>query len=128
MAIRDALGLTAQPLGTVERVSLNTDLTRIMEMLADYKVGRFVAGLPLLMDGHEGEQAAKVRRFCLSLENKTGLPISFQDERLSSVESERLLREAGTRGKRKKGKVDRIAAALILQTYLERTQGGRQDP
>ena len=127
VAVSDALGMTAQPLGTVDRVSLKTDLERIREMLAEYTIERFVAGLPLLMDGTEGEQAGKVRRFCDSLEAATELPVSFQDERLSSVESKRLLSAAGAgdkRGKQKKGRVDRMAAALILQSYLDRHSGG----
>ena len=126
VAVSDALGFTAQPLGTVERVSLATDLARITEMLDAYEISRFVAGLPLLMDGSEGEQAATVRRFCGALEAGTGLPVSFQDERLSSVESKRLLSAAGVSGKAKKGKVDRMAAALILQSYMDRH--GSEEP
>lgn len=77
-----------------------------------------VLGLPLNMDGTEGPRARKVMEFSRVLETKTGLPVLFQDERLSSFEAESALSEAGIHGRRRKDRVDMVAAQIILQGYL----------
>ena len=77
-----------------------------------------VLGLPLNMDGTEGPRARKVIEFSRALETKTGLPVLFQDERLSSFEAESALSEAGIHGRRRKDRVDMVAAQIILQGYL----------
>jgi putative Holliday junction resolvase len=120
VAVSDALAISAQPLATIERRSLDADRMAIMELLDGYEVDGFVAGLPLRMDGSEGIQADRVRHFCRSLQEGTGLTVEFQDERLSSAEGERLLLSAGTRRARRRRTVDMTAAVLILQTYLDR--------
>ncbi|RMF23652.1 MAG: Holliday junction resolvase RuvX [Deltaproteobacteria bacterium] len=119
VAVSDALGLTAQPLCVIQRRSVAADIEQIQAALADYAVRRVVVGLPLQMDGSEGEQAALVRRFCRELEAVTGLEILYQDERLTTVESERRLIDAGVRRKARKKVIDKTAAALILQSYLD---------
>ena len=82
VAVSDALGLTAQPLGVVQRRSAKAAIAAIMDLLAEYDIGTFVAGLPLHMDGSEGTQADRVRHFCAGLEAQTGIAVLFQDERL----------------------------------------------
>ena len=119
VAVSDGLGLTAQPLCVVERQSLKADIAAIQRALADYAVATVVAGLPLEMNGNEGPQAERVRKFCVRLEQETGLAITYQDERLTSVQSERLLESAGVRRERRRGLLDKMAAALILQAWLD---------
>jgi putative pre-16S rRNA nuclease len=119
VAISDALGITAQPVGVVARTSVDTDVRGILALLGDYDVTTFVAGLPLQMDATEGEQAERVRRFCKRLEAATGIVVAFYDERLTTAESRRLLVESGMRRKQRKQVVDKIAAVLILQGWLD---------
>jgi putative Holliday junction resolvase len=119
VSVSDALGMTAQPLGTVERRSMRSDITSIMALLVDYEVEAFVVGLPLRLDGSEGEQADKVRHFAERIEAETGLPVFFQDERLTSSQGERMMIEAGVSRAKRRSALDRTAAALILQAYLD---------
>ncbi len=119
VAVSDGIGLTAQGLGTVERRSRKADVAAILALIEGYEVAGFVAGLPLKMDGSEGEQVDRVRHFCGHLANDTGLPVTFQDERLTSVASERLLVEAGVRRAKRKQVRDKMAAVLILQAHLD---------
>ena len=98
--------------------------------MRSHEVSRIVIGLPLHMDGREGPEAEAARRFGADVGHATGLPVEFLDERWSSREAERVLRESGggrggddARGHRRdKGDVDRVAAALLLQTFLERSR------
>jgi putative holliday junction resolvase len=119
VAVSDALRLTAQPLGTVDRRSLAADCTAIEKMLAGYDVEKVIAGLPLNPRGEEGEQADRVRHFCQRYEKETGREVIFQDERLTSAEGDRMLIESGMRRNRRREVRDRIAAALILQYWLD---------
>jgi len=88
-------------------------------LLVDYEVEAFVVGLPLRLDGSEGDQADKVRHFAERLEADTGLPVVFQDERLTSAQGERVMVEAGVSREKRRMALDRTAAALILQAYLD---------
>lgn len=119
VAISDALRLTSQPLGTVHRRSLAVDCASIETMLAPYDVEKVVAGLPLNPKGQEGEQADRVRHFCARFTAETGREVVFQDERLTTAEGERMLIESGMRRNRRREVRDRIAAALILQAWLD---------
>lgn len=119
VAVSDALYMTAQPLGVVERHSVVADIGQIMVLLGDYDVGRIVAGLPLQMDGAEGRQAQRVRTFCERLGEETTIEIVYQDERLTSVEGERVLIDSGATRRRRRQVLDKIAAVLILQAYLD---------
>ena len=121
VAVSDGLGLTAQPLCVIDRRGTTADIEQIREALADYAVRRVVVGLPLQMDGSEGGQAELVRRFCERLEATTGWEVLYQDERLTTVESERRLIDAGVRRKARRRVIDKTAAALILQSYLDAT-------
>jgi putative Holliday junction resolvase len=119
VAVSDPMGWTAQPLTVIHRVGITKDLAALREATKDVEIERFVAGLPLEMDGKEGTQAARVRRFCQALAESTGLEIVYQDERLTTVQSKRLLESAGVRREQRKGVVDKMAAALILQSWLD---------
>ncbi len=123
VAVSDGLGLTAQPLCVIARRGTTADIEQIRVALANYAVRRVVVGLPLQMDGSEGSQAELVRRFCERLETATGWEVLYQDERLTTVESERRLIDAGLRRKARRRVIDKTAAALILQSYLD--AGGR---
>ncbi len=125
VSVSDALGLTAQPVGVVERRSQAADVEAIMNLLAEFEIGEFVAGLPLNMDGSEGTQADAVRHFCARIEAITDIPVSFQDERLTTVESERLMIDSGMRRSKRRAKIDKTAAVLILQSHLDARAGER---
>lgn len=115
----DPLGITAQPLEAVEG-GQETVLARIVALCAEREVDRVLLGLPLNMDGSEGSMAAEVRAFGERLRERTGRPVEFVDERLTSYEAEQQLR--GLRRKkdrRDKGRIDAMAAARILADYLE---------
>lgn len=119
VAVSDALRLTAQPLATVERRSLAGDSEAIRALLAPYEIEKVIAGLPLNSRGEEGEQADRVRHFCKRFEKETGFAVEFQDERFTTAQGERMLIESGVRRSRRKEVRDRVAAALILQAWLD---------
>jgi putative Holliday junction resolvase len=127
LAVTDPLGITAQGLDTIRRKNKRTDLAALAEVLAKYEVTEIVVGLPLRMSGQEGIQAEKIRDFVAILEKEFGLPIHLVDERLTSVEANRVLRESEMSIGKRAGAVDRLAAVLILQNFLEmrRNQGGQ---
>jgi putative Holliday junction resolvase len=121
VAISDPLLITAQPIETIRRThetKLRKTLARIEALIAEYEVDRIVLGLPKMLDNTEGERAAKSREFAAHLERRTGLQVILWDERLSTVEASRVLDEVGY-GYVKKGEViDKLAAVIILQSYL----------
>ena len=119
VAVSDPLGITAQPHEVVERRGARVDIVALMEKLQGFEIAGFVAGLPLEMSGNEGFQVERVKTFCERLEKTTGIPVAYQDERLTSVQSERLLESAGVRRERRRGLLDKMAAALILQAWLD---------
>lgn len=116
IALSDAGKVIATPRLVVEgEDALWETLT---SLISEEAVEAVVLGLPLNMDGTEGPRARKVVEFSRVLETKTGLPVHFHDERLSSFEAESALREAGLHGNRRKRRVDMVAAQIILQGYL----------
>lgn len=127
VAVGEAAGWMAKGLCTVERVGRARDLEAIATLAREHEIGEIVVGLPLLLDGSVGEQARRARRFGRELAKRTGLPIVFWDERLSTVAAGKLLREAGVRGVPRERKIDAAAAELILQSYLDynRTKGNK---
>ena len=120
VAISDELGLTTRGLGVVRRKGGVQDLEAIARLLQPYGPERLVVGLPLNMDGSEGPQAAKVRRFTARLVEHTGLAVEFWDERLTTVEAEEVMRETAVPRRQRRGLVDQVAAAGILRSYLAR--------
>lgn len=119
VAVADELGIAAHGLGVVERSNLANDLKHLGEFLADYPPGRFVVGLPLNMNGSVGPQAEKVRAFARELERHFQVPVDTWDERLTTVEANRTLTELGVSGRKRRGLVDKLAAALILKGYMD---------
>lgn len=119
MAVTDPLGITAQGLETLRRKNKRTDLAALGKVVRQYEVAEIVVGLPLRMSGEEGTQSGKMREFVVVLEKQFGLPVHLVDERLTSVEANRVLRESEMSIKKRAGAVDRLAAVLILQNFLE---------
>jgi putative Holliday junction resolvase len=125
LALSDLLGITAQPLCTVERTNLKADIERIDGIAREQTVTKIVIGLPLNMDGTEGSLTGDVRSFAEKLGEKTGLPVEFYDERLTTMQAERfLVEEADISRAKRKGARDRIAASFILQSYMEHQRSG----
>ncbi len=123
LAIYDPAEGIVRGLDTLQRKTREEDLLRLARLARERKASVFVSGLPMNMDGTEGPQAKFVRDFCLRLERASGLPVRFQDERLTSVEAESRLKDAGWSLKKlleekRKGVVDRMAAVLLLQDYV----------
>jgi putative Holliday junction resolvase len=118
----DSLLIIAQPLEIIRRKEANKlrqTLARIEELAVEYEVGEIVLGLPLNMDDSEGERAILTREFEEKLSRRTGLPVIMWDERLTTVEADNAMIEAGIRREHRKEYVDKIAAAFILQSYLD---------
>ena len=118
VAASDALGLTAQALETWKRKGMENDLQHFDELAGARGAAAFVLGLPRNMDGSEGGQAADTRAFGRALAARTGLPIHYVDERLTSAGAHLALREGGLKARAHKAVVDKVAAVLILQTYM----------
>ena len=127
VAISDELLTIAQPMEIVRRKEANKlrqTLARIEELIVEYEVEEIVLGLPLNMDDTEGERVALTKEFQEKLERRTGLPVYTWDERLTTVEADNAMMEAGIRRENRKEYVDKIAAALILQGYMENRKNG----
>ena len=123
VAISDALLLTAQGVEIIHRKEenkLRQTLARIEELIVEYEVEEIVLGLPKHMNATEGVRVELTQEFKEKLERRTGLPVYFWDERLTTVAADKIMMEAGIRREHRKEHVDRIAAALILQGYLDR--------
>lgn len=119
VAVSDALGYTAQGVTTVRRTNLKADLAELRRIIEASEVSRVVIGLPLNMDGSEGPRAEASRAFGDAVHKTTGLPIEYQDERLTTVAAQRVLLEADVSRKKRREVIDQIAAQLILQTWLD---------
>jgi putative holliday junction resolvase len=119
LALSDPLGLTAQGLPTLDRKGDAADIEALRLLCGEHEVERVVLGLPRNMDGSEGPRAQKSRAFGKRLRDALGLPVFLWDERLTSAEAERVLIAADVSRAKRKGVVDRLAAQLILQGYLE---------
>lgn len=121
VAVTDTLGITVQPLETITRDSdskIRPTLRRIEEIIESMGVEEIVLGLPLNMDGSEGERAMRSRQFADIIERRTGLPVHLLDERLTTVEAEEILGACGIMKKDYKRYVDSAAAVLILEDYV----------
>ena len=132
LAHSDALGITAQGLPTVRRTSLAADLEAVAAVCAEHSVEVLVVGLPLNMDGTEGPRAQKSRRFGDAVAAKVGLPVEYQDERLTTVQAERVLLDADVSRQKRKKVIDMIAAQVILQSWMDaqsfRPSGSSEEP
>ncbi len=112
--------LTAHPLAFIERRTLAHDLASLRLKVAPYRVSRVIVGLPLNMDGSEGPQARAARAFAQSVRDKLDLPVELFDERLTSFEAEQRLAGLKVKRSKRKGAVDALAAAIILESWLQR--------
>lgn len=122
VAISDSLLLTAQPVEVIKRKSenkLRQTLARIQALVEENDVGRIVLGLPKNMNNSEGERVERTKEFKEKLIARTGLEVVLWDERLSTVSAMEVLKESGVRREHRKGYVDKLAASLILQGYLD---------
>ena len=122
VAVSDALRSVASPIETIKRRKFGLDAARVLELCAGRSVTGIVLGLPMNMDGSEGPRCQSTRAFARNLAALTEVPISFWDERLSTVAAERVLLEADTSRKRRAEVIDHVAAAYILQGALDRLQ------
>ena len=120
LAVSDEMEMTARGISVIECRSKKTDLGAIAAAAAEYGVGAIVVGYPLRLDGSAGIQCQKVDRFITSLKEVTSVPVIAWDETLSTKEAEGLLRETGRSRRKQRGVLDRIAAAFILQDYLNK--------
>jgi putative pre-16S rRNA nuclease len=118
VALSDELGWTAQPLETFERRTLERDIAHILQLVGTHEVGRVLLGFPLQLDGREGPAIQAMREFATRLEQGLSVPLVLWDERMTTKAAEDLLIAADVSRKKRKGVVDRVAAAILLQSYL----------
>lgn len=116
----DGLGLIATPLATIERTSFKNDVEKLKKLVLEREAQVLVVGMPYTMDGNVGNQAKEVEKLAYRLGKALELPVEFIDERLSSVEATEQLKSQNRFSTRNKGLVDRQAAAIILQQWLDR--------
>ncbi|MDD4879751.1 MAG: Holliday junction resolvase RuvX [Candidatus Omnitrophica bacterium] len=120
VAVSDPLGITAQGVTVITRKDPETDLKEIGKIVAEYKAESVVVGMPINMDGTKGKSAEKVNEFVETLKGRLSIPVYTYDERLSTKESEKFLISADVSRKKRKSVIDKMAAQLILESYLER--------
>ncbi|HKM17491.1 MAG TPA: Holliday junction resolvase RuvX, partial [Limnochordia bacterium] len=123
-AVSDPLGLTAQGLQVIRRSALHQDLGKLAELCRAYQVEQIVVGMPRRTDGSFGPEAEKVQRFAKALQQAVKVPVRFWDERFSTVTAERILLEADVSRAKRRKVVDKVAASVILQAYLDQQRGG----
>jgi putative Holliday junction resolvase len=119
LAVSDPLGITSQGIETLQRKNKRNDFSRLGQIIRKYDVREIVLGNPLRMSGAEGIQSEKVAGFAEELRQKFNLPVHLWDERLTSAEANRLLRESELSLQKRAQAVDRMAAVLILQSFLQ---------
>jgi len=119
VAVSDQAGIIAQPLDVVPTSELMNKAASFKRLLEDYEVERLIVGLPISLDGSEQPQAARIRSQAEQLETLYKLPLEYVDERFSSKEAKRVLRQLGYSEKEMRAKTDRIAASIVLQTWLD---------
>lgn len=128
IAISDELGMTAQGLKTIRRKLMEEDLKEITMVIDQYKIEKIVVGLPKNMDGTMGKQAEMVFQWIKTSKEKIRLPIVTWDERLSTVAASKILIEADLSRKKRKKVIDKLAAVLILQGYLDQIWNRNHEP
>lgn len=122
VAISDELGITAQPVETITRKSntkLRKTLARIEQLVLEYRITDIVLGYPKNMNNSEGARVEATKEFGEMIKKRVGLPVIFWDERLTTMESERILIEKNIRRENRKAYIDQMAAVLILQSYMD---------
>lgn len=119
VSVSDIMETIANPLDTIEEHDREKQLEKVIEVIKRERAEKIVVGLPKRMDGSLGHRAEYTKSFAEELAQRCALPLVMWDERLSSSEAHRMLETGGVSGKKRKTKVDKIAAVLILQTYLD---------
>ncbi|HUB78029.1 MAG TPA: Holliday junction resolvase RuvX [Bryobacteraceae bacterium] len=119
LAISDPLGITAQGLPNLVRTNKRADLAALQQLIAEREVDAILLGNPINMRGTEGRQSGWVQDFAAALEKQTGLSVTLWDERLTSVQAGRVLRESGISIAKRAAAVDRLSAVILLQSYLD---------
>ncbi|MCL6628796.1 MAG: Holliday junction resolvase RuvX [Armatimonadetes bacterium] len=129
VAVSDELGITANPVCVIQRsASIKKDISEVRRLAQDYTVEKIVVGMPLMLDGSVGVQAQKVQAFVEELRKRTTIPVEVWDERLTTSQVERVLIEMDqSRAKRKK-QLDKLAAAIILQAYMDSHRSAHEEP
>lgn len=129
VAVSDELGITANPIGVIQRsTSIRKDIGEVCGVAKKFAVEKIVVGMPLMLDGSVGVQAEKVQEFVEELRKRTAIPVEVWDERLTTSQVERVLIEMDqSRAKRKK-QLDKLAAAIILQSYMDSHRSAREEP
>lgn len=131
VAVSDELDITAQGVTTIDRVGIRKDAGKVMDYVREYDCDTVVMGLPINLDGSDSVQTEKVREFRTMLENKmhssgmADVKVEWQDERFTTVIAERVLMEANMKRKSRKEVVDKQAAIIILQSYMDRVKNGK---
>ena len=128
VAISDESKILAQPLSLVQRAKSNKYFDEILRIASQNSVERIVVGIPLDQAGDEGPMALRILEFIDQLTSRTSIPVTRWDERFSTLQAQRALREAGMRRKKRRALVDKTAAALILQNYIDAQRGGVVNP
>lgn len=121
VAISDSLAITAQPFAVIERGG--NMLTELRDIIDEFEIDRIVVGLPLKMGGAEGDAASAARREADLMRDSLNLPVVLWDERMTTLTAERALIDQGLRRKKRREVIDKIAAAVILQSYLDSRKG-----
>ena len=127
VALSDELAWTAQPLETFERRTIDRDVMHIASLVAKHEVGRVVLGFPLQLDGREGPAVLAMQEFATQLARGLSVPLVVWDERMTTKAAEDLLIAADVSRKKRKGAVDRVAAAILLQSYLASLDSAQRD-
>lgn len=126
VALSDPLGILASPIGLIEVFEPSGGQEEVCALVEEHAVRGVVVGLPLLLDGNEGKEAHHVRAWVERLRQRLSIPVELWDERLTSAAAERALLESGMRRERRRQHRDAVAAALILQSYLDAQQSARR--
>ena len=119
LALSDPLGITAQGLPTLERTTIRADLAALETLTREHQVKLILMGHPLHMSGRESSQSAYTREFAERLAGRTGLEVRLWDERLTTVEAERVLKQSGISIEKRAKAVDRLSAVILLGSYLD---------
>ncbi len=122
VAVSDLLMITAQGVTTIKRTGFKADIEELLKIIKEYQVTKIVVGLPKMMNGTIGVQGEKVLAFTEKMKAKIDLPVEFQDERLTTALSEKILISADVKRKKRKEVIDKLAAVQILTTFMERTK------
>jgi putative Holliday junction resolvase len=121
IATSDALGIIATGLETYKRVNQKQDFEYIINLIKEHNIDTLVLGLPLNMDGSEGERVQITKKFAEKIKQQTNVKVVYQDERLTSVSAEKILIEGNMRRENRKNVIDKLAATIILQSYLDKS-------